>query len=135
MEEIKQKQEVMDRKLDALLQEREDGAGADASGRRKAELPGELEWPLQTPEDAERLEEILSRDEGKRKLSHGKLLEVSKSCCHKIHACYRNGEGCVLTRQKVQRFARTYIVPQLAMFKNCYSASLIFSRRLIIDRE
>ena len=67
MEEIKQKQEVMDHKLDALLQEREDGAGADASGRRKAELPGELVWPLQTPEDVERLEEILSRDEGRRK--------------------------------------------------------------------
>ena len=30
MEEIKQKQDVMDRKLDTLLQEREDGAGADA---------------------------------------------------------------------------------------------------------
>ena len=29
-EEIKQKQDVMDRKLDTLLQEREDGAGADA---------------------------------------------------------------------------------------------------------
>ena len=36
MEEIKQKQQVMDHKLDTLLQEREDGAGADASGRRKA---------------------------------------------------------------------------------------------------
>ena len=44
-------------KLDTLLQEREDGA----------DLPGELEWPLQMPEDAERLEEILSWDEGKRK--------------------------------------------------------------------
>ena len=41
--------------------------GADASGRRKVELPGELKWPLQTPEDVERLEEISSRDEGKRK--------------------------------------------------------------------
>ena len=67
MEEIKQKQEVMDHKLDTLLQEREDGAGADASGRHKAELPGELDWPLQTPEDVEKLEEILSWDEGKRK--------------------------------------------------------------------
>ena len=67
MEEIKQKQEVTDHKLDALLQEREDGAGADASRRRKAELPRELDWPLQTPEDMEKLEEILSRDEGKRK--------------------------------------------------------------------
>ena len=65
MEEIKQKQDVMDRKLDALLHEREDGA--DASVRRKVELPVELEWPLQMPEDVERLEEILSQEEGKRK--------------------------------------------------------------------
>ena len=64
---MEKNQEVMDHKLDTLLQEREDGAGADASGRRKAELPGELDWPLQTPEDVEKLEEILSRDEGKRK--------------------------------------------------------------------
>ena len=130
MEEIKQKQEVMDHKLDALLREREDGA--DASGRRKVELP---RWPLQTPEDVQRLEEILSRDEGKRKamVSCWKfLIDAVTKYMHVIVT--EMGRGGVLTRQKVQRFARTYIVPQLAMFKNCYSAPLIFSR-LIIDRE
>ena len=78
MEEIKQKQEVMDRKLDALLQEREDGAGADASGRRKAELPGELEWPLQTPEDAEKKLHVFTRV--KRMLWQGLFLFILIGC-------------------------------------------------------
>ena len=53
------------------------------SGRRKAELPGELEWPLQTPEDVERLEEILSQDEGKRKamVSCWKFLKDAVTKC------------------------------------------------------
>ena len=33
----------------------------------------------------------------RQKESQGKLLEVSTRYCHKIHAWYRNGEGCVLT--------------------------------------
>ena len=53
------------------------------SGRRKAELPGELEWPLQTPEDVERLEEILSQDKGRRKatVSCWKFLKDAVTKC------------------------------------------------------